>query len=76
MTNPPNKTNPIGFHKTAFKKSPLIKAIIERVAPHEGHGTPVAFLNKQTGPTTFAHLLSSCMTSQAKPDRQNSMIRI
>jgi hypothetical protein len=54
----------MGFHKIAFKKSPLINAIIDRVAPQEGQGIPVAFLNRQTGPTTFAHLLSRCITSQ------------
>lgn len=64
MTRPPNKSNPMGFHKTPLIKSPLINAIIDRVAPQEGQGIPVTFLNTQTEPTTFTHLLSRCITSQ------------
>jgi hypothetical protein len=63
MTSPPNKSNPMGFHKMALIKSPPINAIIDRVAPQDGQGIPVVFLSKQTGPTTFAHLWSRCIKS-------------
>jgi hypothetical protein len=53
----------MGFHKMALIKSPPINAIIDRVAPQDGQGIPVAFLNTQTEPTTFAHLWSRCNKS-------------
>ena len=75
MISPPNNSNPIGFHKMAVKKSPLIKASIERVAPQEGQGNPVAFLKIQIGPTIPDNLPSMCMMSQEYPAVQKNRIK-